>query len=33
VERFVERASSRALNESIGEVIVKEPRIIDPRNK
>jgi hypothetical protein len=33
VERFVERASSHALNESIGEVIVKEPRIIDPRNK
>jgi hypothetical protein len=31
VQKFVERASSRALNESIGEVIVKEPRIIAPR--
>jgi hypothetical protein len=30
VQKFIERASARALNESIGEVIVKEPRVVDP---
>jgi hypothetical protein len=30
LEKFVERASSRALNESIGEVIVKEPKVVNP---
>ncbi len=30
LEKFVERASARALNESIGEVIVKEPKVVDP---
>lgn len=30
VEKFVERASARALNDQQGEVIIKEPRIVDP---
>lgn len=30
---FVERASSKAFHEAIGEVIVKEPKIVDPRTK
>jgi hypothetical protein len=33
VEKFVERASARALNNSTGEVIIKEPRIVDPARK
>lgn len=33
VEKFVERASARALNDSTGEVIIKEPRIVDPSRK
>jgi hypothetical protein len=30
MEKFVERASARALNDRGGEVIIKEPRIVDP---
>ena len=30
---FVERASSKALHEAIGEVIVKEPKIVSPATK
>ena len=30
VEKFVERASARALNDQQGEVIIKEPRLISP---
>ena len=30
VEKFVERASARALNDQQGEVIIKEPRLINP---
>jgi hypothetical protein len=30
MEKFVERASARALNDQQGEVIIKEPRIVDP---
>jgi hypothetical protein len=33
LESFVERASAKALNEAIGEVIVKEPRIVNPATK
>ena len=31
--RFVERASAKALNEAVGEVIVNEPRIVSPATK
>ena len=30
MEKFVERASARALNDRQGEVIIKEPRVIQP---
>jgi hypothetical protein len=30
VEKFVERASARALNDQQGEVIIKEPRVVTP---
>ena len=30
VEKFVERASARALNDREGEVTVKEPRVVNP---
>ena len=30
VEKFVERASARALNDQQGEVIIREPRVVDP---
>ena len=30
METFIERASARALNDREGEVIIKEPRIVDP---
>jgi len=30
VQKFIERASARALNESIGEVTVKELKVVDP---
>src|SRR5476649_2548728 len=30
VQKFIERASAHALNESIGEVIVKELKVVDP---
>jgi hypothetical protein len=33
VEKFVERASARALNDQQGEVIIKEPRVVDPSPK
>ncbi|HUQ27663.1 MAG TPA: hypothetical protein VM051_03675 [Usitatibacter sp.] len=33
LESFVERASAKALNEAIGEVIVKEPKIVNPATK
>ncbi len=33
LEWFVERASAKALNEAIGEVIVNEPRIVNPATK
>lgn len=33
LEAFVERASAKALNEAIGEVIVNEPRIVNPATK
>ena len=33
LQTFVERASAKALNDAIGEVIVKEPKIVDPATK
>ena len=33
VEKFVERASARALNDQQGEVIIKEPRVVNPSSK
>ena len=33
VEKFVERASARALNDQQGEVIIKEPRLVNPSVK
>jgi hypothetical protein len=30
VEKFVERASARALNDQQGEVIIKEPKVVSP---
>jgi hypothetical protein len=30
VEKFVERAAARAVNDQQGEVIIKEPRVVDP---
>lgn len=30
VEKFVERAAARALNDQEGEVIIREPRIVNP---
>ena len=30
VEQFVEKASARALNDQQGEVIIREPRIVNP---
>ena len=30
MEKFIERASARALNDQQGEVIIKEPRVVDP---
>jgi len=30
VEKFVEKASARALNDKQGEVIIQEPRIVNP---
>jgi hypothetical protein len=33
VDKFVERASAKAINEAIGEVIVKEPKIVNPATK
>jgi len=30
MEKFVERAAARSLNDREGEVIIKEPRVIDP---
>jgi len=33
LQTFVERASAKALNEAIGEVIVKEPKIVNPATK
>jgi hypothetical protein len=30
VRRFVEKASARALNDQQGEVIIHEPRIVNP---
>ena len=32
-EKFVERAAARSLNDREGEVIIKEPRVIDPAQK
>lgn len=33
LDKFVERASAKALNEAIGEVIVNEPKIVNPATK
>jgi hypothetical protein len=33
MEKFVERAAARSLNDREGEVIIKEPRVIDPARK
>jgi hypothetical protein len=33
LQAFVERASAKAINEAIGEVIVKEPKIVNPATK
>ncbi len=33
LQTFVERASAKALNEAIGEVIVNEPKIVNPATK
>jgi hypothetical protein len=33
VEKFVERAAARALNDKEGEVIIREPRVVDPSPK
>jgi hypothetical protein len=33
LQTFVERASAKALNDAIGEVIVKEPKIVNPATK
>ena len=33
LDKFVERAAAKALNEAIGEVIVNEPRIVNPATK
>lgn len=33
VEKFVEKASARALNDKQGEVIIKEPRIVEPASR
>jgi hypothetical protein len=33
VEKFVEKASARALNDQQGEVIIREPRVVNPSVK
>jgi len=33
LQAFVERASAKAINEAIGEVIVNEPKIVNPATK
>jgi hypothetical protein len=33
MEKFVERASARALNDQQGEVIIREPRVVNPSVK